>query len=265
MMVGHVYLHRPVAGAVFGKLVAQLSTASQTFYADAGQIADEAITMIRVVMSFGSYEREVARYAAALGSSAPDSMRGSYNKELDKAEQSGRKQGLAQGLGMGVTMMLIFFVDGFAFWYSGKLVFEEGVNPGDCIIVFFSVIIGQFAIPANVAPNHPSHAGAMAIGQGAPNFTSVSVGRGAALALFEVCSCTGCSRSAMLPQTIDRKPDIDSLSTSGKPVPAEYDGIAFENVNFAYPSRPDELVLKNISFKVPKNKVDCAAAGLLAQ
>ena len=79
-----------------------------------------------------------------------------YQTELVKAEKAGRKQGYLQGLGMGVTMMLIFFVDGLAFWsdasmtlltltcrrYSGRLVFNEGVSAGNCITVFFSVIIG---------------------------------------------------------------------------------------------------------------------------
>ncbi len=42
--------------------MAQMSTASQANYANAGQIADEAITAIRVVMSFGTYERETKKY-----------------------------------------------------------------------------------------------------------------------------------------------------------------------------------------------------------
>ncbi len=48
-------------GAIFGKLAAHFAGESQGFYADAGQVADEALTLIRVVMSFGTYEREVAR------------------------------------------------------------------------------------------------------------------------------------------------------------------------------------------------------------
>ena len=113
-----------------------------------------------------------------------------YDGELKKAQEVGVKQGLIQGIGMGVTMMLVFFVDGLAFWlvgllsiariditsfvlvfrYSGKLVYDEGESAADVIIVFFSVLIG-----------------AMAIGQGAPNFTTISIGRGAAFYIFKVC------------------------------------------------------------------------------
>jgi len=45
--------------------------------------------------------------------------------------------------------------------------------------------------------------GAMALGQAAPNFTTMMTGAGAAYTIF---------------QTIDRKPEIDSLSDEGKKV-----------------------------------------------
>jgi hypothetical protein len=53
--------------------------------------------------------------------------------------------------------------------YSGKLVYDEGESAANIIIVFFAVVIG-----------------AMAIGQGAPNFTTISIGRGAAFYIFKV-------------------------------------------------------------------------------
>ena len=44
-----------------------------------------------------------------------------YDGELKKAQEVGVKQGLIQGIGMGVTMMLLFFVNGLAFWFVGHL------------------------------------------------------------------------------------------------------------------------------------------------
>ena len=87
-------------GAIFGKLVAEMSGEGQGFYADAGQIADEALGLIRVVMSFSTYERELKK----------------YKTELKKAEDAGRKNAMYQGLGMGVTMFVIFAIDALAFW-----------------------------------------------------------------------------------------------------------------------------------------------------
>jgi hypothetical protein len=62
------------SGAIMGKIIAQssgegsfveqgiaVSVTGQGFYADAGQVVDEALTLIRVVMSFGTYEREIKR------------------------------------------------------------------------------------------------------------------------------------------------------------------------------------------------------------
>ena len=49
------------AGAAFNKLLVQGNTKSQKLYAGAGAIADEALTLIRTVISFGTQQRETER------------------------------------------------------------------------------------------------------------------------------------------------------------------------------------------------------------
>ena len=55
-----------VAGANFSKMLITGSTQGQTLYAGAGGIADEALTLIRTVVSFGTQNQEVSRYANCL-------------------------------------------------------------------------------------------------------------------------------------------------------------------------------------------------------
>ena len=51
-----------VAGALFSKLLIKGSTKGQTLYAGAGAIADEALTLYRTVVSFGTEQQEASRF-----------------------------------------------------------------------------------------------------------------------------------------------------------------------------------------------------------
>ena len=57
-------------------------------------------------------------------------------------------------------------------------------------------------------------------------------------------------------EIIDRKSKIDPFSTEGKKIPEkEFKGdIELKNVSFAYPSRPEEEILKSMSIKFEAGK-----------
>ena len=75
---------------------------------------------------------------------------------------------------------------------------------------------------------------AMALGQAGPSIAAVSSAKGAAAGIFAI---------------IDRVPPIDVFAPGGlKPAPSDVRGaIEFRNVTFAYPSRPNQTVLKDFS------------------
>lgn len=82
--------------------------------------------------------------------------------------------------------------------------------------VFFSVLMGAFNI-----------------GQSASYFEAFATGKGAAAKIFEI---------------IDRIPEIDSYSESGKkPSGRAHGKIEFKNVGFSYPSRPDIQVCLSLT------------------
>ena len=58
-------------------------------------------------------------------------------------------------------------------------------------------------------------------------------------------------------QVIDRKPDIDNLSTTGRRIDAAslHGRISFEGVKFAYPSRPGQTVLHDFSLRIERGQV----------
>lgn len=81
--------------------------------------------------------------------------------------------------------------------------------------VFFSVLMGAFNI-----------------GQSASYFEAFATGKGAAATIFQI---------------IDRIPEIDSYSESGKVLKGRAQGkIQFKDVDFCYPSRPDIQVTRSI-------------------
>lgn len=109
--------------------------------------------------------------------------------------------------------LIFFFIYGTysaGFGFGGYLIAEQGAQGGDILAVFFSVIIGAFAI-----------------GQAAPSLENLMTAAGSAKRVYE---------------TIDRVPVIDSYSTEGEE-PEKFDPmIELSGVKFTYPSRPDVQV-----------------------
>jgi ABC-type multidrug transport system fused ATPase/permease subunit len=88
--------------------------------------------------------------------------------------------------------------------------------------IFFSVLTGAFAI-----------------GAAAPGFAAANSAKMAGFRIFNV---------------IERVPAIDSAAPGGQTLPALRGEIVFEDVEFAYPTRADALVLNKFNLRVPAGK-----------
>ena len=221
--------------------VSGLSGASDDAYAAAGAVLVEVLSMLRTVVALGGEEAEGARYDAC----------------LESAERAGRGKGSAAGAGQGifVSTMCAFYAIGL---YAGARfialnreqhpecgtaaggeVGYECFSGGTVIQVLFAIVGGVFAL-----------------GIAAPNLSYLAGARSAAARLHAV---------------IDRTPTIDALGPPPQPTSHHDEGvvmgklppsllptpapltsarIVFENVKFSYPSRPQELVLRGVSFVV---------------
>lgn len=92
----------------------------------AGNIAQQAISSIRTVISFVMEDRLADRYTEWLEKSAPIGMR----------------IGFAKGAGMGVIYLVTYSQWALAFWYGSILVARGDISGGAAIACFFGVNVG---------------------------------------------------------------------------------------------------------------------------
>ncbi|XP_068623038.1 multidrug resistance protein homolog 49-like [Battus philenor] len=150
-----------------------------------------------------------------------------YSDRLDPAKKTGTIKGVYSGIGSGLMWLIIYMTYALSFWYGVGLILESRheevpvYTPAVLMIVFFSVLQG-----------------AQNVGLTSPHIEAMASARASATAIFKV---------------IDRKPEIDSLSTEGsKPV---LDGtLELKDVYFRYPARPDVMVLNGLSLKFNHNE-----------
>jgi len=79
---------------------------------------------------------------------------------------------------------------------------------------------------------------------------------------FEHC-ITAQTAAHSVYQILDRIPEIDIQSEAGKTLEAVQGNVEFKNINFTYPARENQEVLKNVSFTVEAGKTTafCGQSG----
>jgi len=142
-----------------------------------------------------------------------------YDEFLAGPQALSKKKGVTIGLSFGISQGIIFVVYSIAFWYGARLIVFGSYTFQDVINVFFAIVMAGFGA-----------------GQAAAMAPDVSKGGHAVSSVFRV---------------IDRSSKIDPFSDQGL-AQKEADesnnrDIAFSDVNFTYPSRPDAQVLKEFS------------------
>jgi len=182
-------------------------------YSRAGGIAEEALSNVRTIHSFNAGSSVVKNYAAS----------------LEGVEKAGIKKSISVGMGTGGMFLAVFCTYAFGMYYGAVLVSNDQLEGNICsgsdcydggrvLIVFFSVIMG-----------------AMALGQAGPSMQAVAAARGAAVEVFNI---------------IQRKSAIDPESEKGEKLDVVSGHIKIENVNFAYPSRPNLPICKNFTLDI---------------
>ncbi|XP_075994467.1 ATP-dependent translocase ABCB1 [Genypterus blacodes] len=191
-----------ISAGFFSMVLTTFTTKEQSAYAKAGAVAEEVLSAIRTVFAFSGQEKEIKR----------------YHKNLEDAKAMGIKKALSANIAMGFTFMMIYLSYALAFWYGSTLILSGEYTIGILLTVFFTVLIGAFAL-----------------GQTSPNIQSFASARGAAHKVYSI---------------IDNKPSIDSYSEAGFKPDTIKGNIEFKNINFSYPSRPGVQVLNNMSLRM---------------
>jgi ATP-binding cassette subfamily B (MDR/TAP) protein 1 len=146
-----------------------------------------------------------------------------YDDLLLQARRAGRQKRPVYGVMFSTQFFCVNAGYGLAFWRGIHMyVNGEIKTSGSVVTVIFAVIVA-----------------AAALTQVAPQFLAITNATSAAHNLFEI---------------IDRKSQVDSMSTAGQ-VPTQCKGeIELRNLQFHYPSRPDAPILQGINLKLPAGK-----------
>jgi len=241
----------------FGQKLTALSKQYQDVLGDAQTRSTEALGSIRTVQSFAAEPKELNRYVQKIGD--PDIPRGSSTASHNDTTYSvGTKKAIVQ-----VSLFTLVFGGAFGFlyctlWYGFYLVTIDGTLTLGGLSAFqaYVFIIGG------------------AIGQTVNNIAQVFSGVGASGRVFyllerkpQIKNFDGISdddheteEESEKGDTKPAKPAKPAAEKATKKVrnsivpstPLE-GSIAFENIMFSYPTRPDVLVLNAFSLKLAKN------------
>src|SRR6201998_3871304 len=141
-----------------------------------------------------------------------------FGGEVEQAYEAARVSTQARAILTAVIIFIVFSSVIAILWVGSHDVLTGAITPGR---------LGQFVLYAAFA--------ATGLGQLSEVWGEVSAASGAAERLFEI---------------LHVKPEIAApASPRALPVPARGD-VSFDNVSFAYPSRPDTAAVDGVSFKV---------------
>ncbi|KAH7150159.1 ABC transporter [Dactylonectria estremocensis] len=160
------------------------------------------------------------RNAVAFG--AQDRLAKQYETHLSKTEYFGFRFKSSMGVLLAGLNLIMHLGYGLAFWQGGHYVVYEGLPFEKVLVTVMAIILGSFSI-GNVAPNAQAFSTALA----------------AAGKIF----CT-----------IDRESPLDPFSESGERLEELQGSIRLKNIKHIYPSRPEVVVMDDVTLEVPAGK-----------
>lgn len=171
----------------------------------------------------GSIAEEVIssiRNAVAFGTQ--DKLARQYDIHLANAEKYGFRTKFVLGIMVGCMFMLIYLNYGLAFWMGSRFLVDGEIGLSAILTILMSIMIGAFSL-GNVAPNVQA-------------FT------------------TAISAAAKIFNTIDRVSPLDPTTTEGETLPHVDGTIELRNIKHIYPSRPEVVVMQDVSLVIPAGK-----------
>ncbi|KAI0407183.1 P-loop containing nucleoside triphosphate hydrolase protein [Xylaria palmicola] len=171
----------------------------------------------------GSIAEEVLssiRNAVAFGTQ--EKLAARYKSHLGEAEKWGVKVKIALGCLVGGLLCVQYLSYALSVWLGAKYIVNGETGLSAVITIMLALTLG-----------------ASTLGTIAPNLQAVTTAVSAATKIF---------------QTIDRASPLDSSSEEGEKLPVVRGDIVLRNVSQVYPSRPDVVVMDNVSVEIPAGK-----------
>uniref|UniRef100_A0A1B0AKC4 ABC-type xenobiotic transporter n=1 Tax=Glossina pallidipes TaxID=7398 RepID=A0A1B0AKC4_GLOPL len=203
-----------IAMGLVGVVTARLSKQELSIYADAGVIAEEAISGIRTVKAFEGEHREAM----------------AYKDKIIDARKINIKRNLFSGLGFGLLWFFIYSSYALAFWYGVGLVLKNyagdeyysNYDPGTMMAVFFSVMMGS-----------------MNLGMASPYIEAFGIAKGACAKVFNL---------------IEKEPTINPIKAVGHNLNQPLTVMEFKDVDFYYPTRKRMKILDKLNLKIKRGQ-----------
>ncbi|CAN0857280.1 ABC transporter B family member 15 [Linum grandiflorum] len=159
---------------------------------------------------------------------AEDKTTAAYSAALELSVKLGLKQGLAKGLAVG-SNGVVYAIWSLMCYYGTRMVMYHGAQGGTVFAVGSTLAIGG-----------------LALGAGLSNLKYLS---------------EGCSAGERIQQMIKRVPKIDMENPDGEILENMRGEVEFRNVQFAYPSRPESIILGDFNLKVPSGNTVALVGG----
>ncbi|KJZ78917.1 hypothetical protein HIM_01690 [Hirsutella minnesotensis 3608] len=160
------------------------------------------------------------RNAVAFGTQ--DRLAKQYDKHLAKAEYYGFRLKASLGTMIAGMMSILFLSYGLAFWQGSQFLVDGIIPLSKVLTIMMSVMIGAFNL-GNVTPNIQA-------------FT------------------TAVAAAAKIFNTIDRVSPLDPGDDKGIKLDKIEGNIRLENIKHIYPSRPEVVVMDDVSLEIPAGK-----------
>lgn len=160
------------------------------------------------------------RNAVAFGTQ--EKLARQYDIHLKEAEKWGLRIKISLGCMIAGMMCIVYLNYGLGFWQGSRFLVDGSLGVGQILTTMLAIMIGAFAL-ANIAPN----------GQA---FT------------------TAIAAANKIYGTIDRVSPLDPMSEDGEKLEQVEGTVELVNIKHIYPSRPEVVVMENVSLKVPAGK-----------
>ncbi|KAL2002600.1 hypothetical protein VTN02DRAFT_6410 [Thermoascus thermophilus] len=160
------------------------------------------------------------RNATAFGTQ--DRLAKQYEVHLKEAERWGVRLQVMLAIMVGAMFCIMYLNYGLGFWMGSRFLVDNEVNVGQVLTILMSVLIGSFSL-GNVSPN-------------AQAFTSAV------------------AAAAKIYSTIDRSSPLDPSSEEGEKLDHVEGNIEFRNIKHIYPSRPEVVIMDDVSLSIPAGK-----------
>jgi ABC-type multidrug transport system fused ATPase/permease subunit len=216
-----------IGGVAYGRKVRALARRYQDALADASHVAEESLSAIRTVRAFNAESAETARYERATGDAYAAARKRAF-------AGSGFMGGAAAGGYVAMAVVL---------GYGGTLVAKGTLTAGSLTaFLVYTLLI------------------AMSLGSLADLWAEAMKGLGAADRVFALMDRVPEMPISLAPfDSAAASPPLRSGRTgqvSGRTGDAECEGrIAFEGVDFSYPTRPDIEVLSGMDLTISSGEV----------